>query len=66
MNDKKDITMHSDDELSMHFMNDEYLYDQARKASTFNEVRDLADDIFTYSTEQMNVLETDYNEGTLT
>ena len=57
------ITQYGEQELSLNFMNDEYLYTQACKARSFSEVKELADQNFTYSPEQLAELEQDFNDN---
>jgi len=58
-----DITMHNDAELADMFDNDEYLYEQARMATSFSDLKDLADEYFTYTEEQLDELYSDYSDG---
>jgi len=57
------ITMHGDAELSDMFDNDEYLYEQARMAIRFDDLKDLADEYFIYTPEQLDELHGDYIDG---
>ncbi len=57
------ITQYSDQELSLHFANDEFLYTQACKARSFDELKDLADECFTYTPEQLADLKQDFDDN---
>jgi len=58
-----DITMHSDNELSDIFLNDEYLYGQAVAAGTINELQEIAGELFTFTDDQMSTFEQDFFDG---
>jgi hypothetical protein len=54
-----DITHYSDQELSLLFLNDEFLYKElirAVRCERFNHIKDLCDELFIYSEEQMEDL----------
>jgi len=57
------ITQYSDQELSLYFSNDEYLYTQACKATEFSQLKDLANECFTFTPEQLEELEQDFKNG---
>jgi len=58
-----DITMHNDAELADVFDNDEYLYEQARMATSFADLQSLADEYFIYTPPQLDELKGDYIDG---
>lgn len=64
METKQDLTKYSENELSLHLFNDEYLY-KARKQS-HEYLRELLEEIFIFTEEQFDVLiqdiEDDLNE----
>ena len=47
----------------MWFMNDEPLYNAARRAGDINELRRIADEVFIYTPEQIAELEQDFFDG---
>lgn len=58
-----DITMHHDGELADWFDNDEYLYSQARAASRFSVLEELAGDLFKFTEDQLNEFHDDWESG---
>ena len=52
---KQDVTMQSDDELSLIVMNDEYLYKGRHRRNFINEIKEM----FTYTDAQLDVLKQD-------
>lgn len=56
---KQDLTVYSDDELSLLVFNDEGLYRMRRNKKALIE---HLSDIFIFTSDQLNVLETDLNE----
>ena len=59
----QDLTQYGSQELSLVFNNTEYLYDHASRALCFNEVKDLADELYIYTDEQIEELERAYLDG---
>ena len=59
----QNITQHSDQELSLLFLNDEPLYRSACRATSFGQIRELADELFIYTPEQLSELESDFEDG---
>jgi len=59
----QNITQYSDQELSLLFMNDEPLYRAACCAGSADELKELADEVFIYTPEQLTELEQDFSEG---
>ena len=55
---KQDLTQYSDNELSMHVFNDEYLYNN-RHRSFF---KSIIDETFVYTAEQWDVLSDDLQD----
>jgi len=61
---KTDITMYGDEELSLRFSNDEALYRHLMicvKYYSFKVLREIAEEVFTYTPEQLEDLEDIYN-----
>jgi len=58
-----DITMHNDSELADWFDNDEFLYGEARCARAFDIVEQLAEELFIFTPEQMDVFCEDWKSG---
>lgn len=59
-----DITHYSDQELSLLFLNEEELYRELMRAvrrNDFNIVKDLCDDYFVYSEDQLEDLRDTFN-----
>lgn len=60
----QDLRGYSNDELSLWFMNDEFLYNQASRITTDKaRLKDLADEFFLYTDEQLEELYTDFEQG---
>lgn len=61
-----DITNYSSQELSFLFMNDEFLYGEFMKAvrrERFNDIKELCDELFIYTEEQIeDLIETFWEE----
>lgn len=60
---KQNLTSYGSGELSSWFQNDEGLYNQWMRAvghGDFSEVKELANELFIYTDEQLNELETDF------
>lgn len=55
---KQDLTEYSDGELSLHVMNDEYLYRQRRSCN----LKEQLEELFIFSEEQWEELENDLKE----
>ena len=61
---KQTITHYSDSELTLLFNNDQALYNDYMKAvrrNNFSMVKDICDEMFEYTPEQLNELENDFN-----
>lgn len=58
-----EIHMHSDAELSDWFDNDEYLYGEARRATSFAPLEELAGDLFIYNDDQLAEFKSDWEDG---
>jgi hypothetical protein len=61
---KQIITQYSDSELTLLFNNDQSLYNDYRRAvrrNDFSIVKDICDEMFEYSPEQLEELESDFN-----
>jgi len=58
-----DITMHNDGELADWFDNDEYLYSQARAATRFDVLEELANELFEFTTDQLDEFRDDWEGG---
>ena len=59
---KTNITMYGDQELSLNFLNDEYLYRRMRACCTESRLRELADAEFTYTDDQWDELVQDWRD----
>jgi hypothetical protein len=63
--DKYDVSMYSDEELSLIFLNEEYYYNQLRSASRredFSIIESICDSDFIYTDAQLNDLEDTFEE----
>jgi hypothetical protein len=58
---KLDLTQYSENELSLLVYNDEWLYNRRRR----NNLKDILDDLFVYTPEQLSVLTKDLEEEDL-
>lgn len=58
---KQDIREYTENELSLIVMNDEYLYN-VLYAGYMNELKDVLDELYIYTDEQLEVLECDFIE----
>lgn len=61
--DKKDLTQYSDQELSMLVQNDEVLYNtymRCVRKNNIEELKNLVDDVYLYTKEQWEDLESDF------
>jgi hypothetical protein len=61
---KQDIRHYSDSELTLLFNNDQSLYNDYMRAirrDDFGIVKDLCDELFDYTPEQLEELESDFN-----
>lgn len=58
---KTDLTEYSSAELSLNVFNDEYLYKTVRRAYKHEQLRDLADEFFVYTSEQFDELCEDWD-----
>ena len=58
---KQDITMYSDEELSLLVQNDEFLYNEAQRIRIFRVFKELIDELFIYTNEQLKDLQYDFD-----
>ncbi len=63
VNGKKDVSHHGDEELIQWVWNDEWLYNTARSAQSFEDLMAEIDDQFTYNNDQYNVLARAFRMG---
>jgi hypothetical protein len=59
---RNDIRHYSDEELSINFMNDEGLYSILQNASSFDEIKELADELFICTLDQLDNLKETWEE----
>ena len=58
--DKQDITMYGEQELSLHFMNTEHLYNAMRRCALASQLREAAETWFVFTEEQWEELVADW------
>ncbi len=59
----QDLTMYGEQELTLQFLKDTGLYDLACSIESPSELKDLADEFFIYTDDQLAELERDYIDG---